>query len=52
MDVLEIQPPRRNDTHYWLSVRVDTAEGQVFGWVRDDIIGELTECPGLPDLDE
>jgi tetratricopeptide (TPR) repeat protein len=49
MDVLEILPPPQGQNRYWLFVRVDTPEGQIFGWVRDDTISELTDCPGLPD---
>ncbi|MEO1162210.1 MAG: SH3 domain-containing protein [Chloroflexota bacterium] len=49
MDVLDIIPPAPNGTRAWLFVRVPTPEGQVFGWVRDDIVIELTECGGLPD---
>lgn len=49
MDVLEILPPSEGQNRYWLSVRVDTPEGQIFGWVRDDTIQEITDCPGLPD---
>ncbi|MGJ3237310.1 MAG: tetratricopeptide repeat protein [Anaerolineae bacterium] len=49
MDVLEIVPPPDGANRYWLYVRVDTPEGQIFGWVRDDTIVELTECAGLPD---
>jgi len=51
MDVLEIVPPAAGANRYWLYVRVDTPEGQVFGWVRDDTIVELTECAGLPDVE-
>ncbi|MGB7337744.1 MAG: tetratricopeptide repeat protein [Phototrophicaceae bacterium] len=49
MDVLEIVPPSTGANRFWLSVRVDTPQGQIFGWVRDDTIVELTQCPGLPD---
>ena len=48
MDVLEILPPTQGLNRYWLYVRVDTPQGQIFGWVRDDTIRELTDCPGLP----
>ena len=51
MDVLEILPPGTGGNRYWLFVRVDTPGGQIFGWVRDDTIVELTECAGLPDID-
>lgn len=49
MDVLEILPPSQGQNRYWLYVRVDTPEGQIFGWVRDDTIIQVTDCPGLPD---
>lgn len=49
MDVLEIVPPSAGNNRYWLFVRVDTPVGQVFGWVRDDTVVELTDCLGLPD---
>lgn len=52
MDVLEIVPPPTGSNRYWLYVRVDTPTGQVFGWVRDDTIVELTDCVGLPDTEE
>ena len=51
MDVLEILPPGAGGNRYWLYARVDTPGGQIFGWVRDDTIVELTECAGLPELD-
>ena len=49
MDVLEILPPSRGQNRYWLYARVDRPEGQIFGWVRDDTIIQVTDCPGLPD---
>lgn len=52
MDVLEILPPTQGLNRYWLYVRVDTPQGQIFGWVRDDTISELTECPGLPNPED
>lgn len=52
MDVLEILPPPTGSNRYWLYVRVDTPTGQIFGWVRDDTIVELTDCVGLPDTEE
>jgi tetratricopeptide (TPR) repeat protein len=51
MDVLEILPPTQGLNRYWLYVRVDTPQGQIFGWVRDDTIREMTDCPGLPDTE-
>src|SRR5690606_703276 len=52
MDVFDTVPPPAGANRYWLYVRVDTPSGQIFGWVRDDTIVELTNCEGLPDTDD
>jgi tetratricopeptide (TPR) repeat protein len=47
MDVLQVQPDAFS-SRVWLEVRVELAEGQRTGWVRDDTVQALTSCPGLP----
>jgi tetratricopeptide (TPR) repeat protein len=49
MDALErTTQVGRPDGPLWYRVRVNLQEGLVFGWVRSDLVDELTPCPPLP----
>ncbi len=49
MDALErATQVGRPDGPLWYRVRVNLQEGLVFGWVRSDLVDELTSCPPLP----
>jgi hypothetical protein len=49
MDALEraTQVGRPNGP-LWYRVRVITEQGVIFGWVRSDLVEELTPCPPIP----
>ena len=49
MDALERQTQtNRPDGPLWYRVRVIVELGIVYGWVRSDLVQELTPCPPLP----
>jgi hypothetical protein len=49
MDALERQTQtNRPDGPLWYRVRVVVEQGIVYGWVRSDLVQELTPCPPLP----
>jgi hypothetical protein len=49
MDALErVNQVGRPNGPLWYRVRVVTEQGIIYGWVRSDLVKELTSCPPLP----
>jgi len=49
MDALERKTQvNRLDGALWYRVRVNLPDGTLYGWVRTDVVREVTPCPPLP----
>jgi hypothetical protein len=38
---------RGDDGERWYRVRVALQDGEIVGWIRYDLVTEITECPAL-----